>query len=196
MKLYEICILLILIILLIKSISPLIMMFVKYNDNKLTFNINIKKESIQNMTGLEFEGFCKWLFEEDPNFKNVELTPQTNDGGIDLIVTTLEDEQIYVECKRYDLVRAHEGGKLVTKEDLDFTIGREICQKLVGAMVANNIKTGYIITTGSIHANALEYMNKLKANSDINLQFFTMTDIVEILECRKDKKEYSLALEI
>ena len=94
MKLYEICILLILIILLIKSISPLIMMFVKYNDNKLTFNINIKKESIQNMTGLEFEGFCKWLFEEDPNFKNVELTPQTNDGGIDLIVTTLEDEQI------------------------------------------------------------------------------------------------------
>lgn len=196
MKLYEICILLIFLILFFKSISPIIMMFVNYNDEKLKFTINVKKESIQKMTGLEFECFCKWLFEEDPHFKSVELTPYLNDGGVDLILTTLEDEQIYVECKRYDLIEAHEGGKLITKEDLDFTIGREICQKLVGAMVSNNIKTGYIITTGSIHANALEYMNKLKANSDITLQFLTMTDIVEILECRKDKKEYSLALEI
>ncbi len=196
MRLYEICILLILLILLIKSISPLVMMFVKYNDEKLKFNIKVKKESIQKMSSLEFEGFCKWLFEEDPNFKNIELTPSFYDGDVDLILTTLEDEQIYVECKRYNLIEAHDGGKLVTKEDLDFTIGREICQKLVGAMVANNIKTGYIITTGSIHANALEYMNKLKANSNINLQFFTMTDIVEIIECRKEKKEYSLALEI
>lgn len=196
MRLYEICILLILLILFIKSISPLVMMFVKFNDEKLKFNIKIKKESIQKMSALEFEGFCRWLFEEDPNFKNIELTPSFYDGDVDLIITTLEDEQIYVECKRYDLIEAHDGGKLVTKEDLDFTIGREICQKLVGAMVANNIKTGYIITTGSIHANALEYMSKLKANSNINLQFFTMTDIVEIIECRKDKKEYSFALEI
>lgn len=196
MKLYEVCILIILLILLIKSISPLVTILVKYNEEKLKFNISVKKENIQKMTGLEFECFCKWLFEEDPHFKNVELTPSLNDGGVDLILTTLEEEQIYVECKRYDLIEAHEGGKLITKKDLDFTIGREICQKLVGAMVANNIKTGYIVTTGSIHANALEYMNKLKANSDINLQIFTMTDIVEILEGRKDKKEYSLALDI
>lgn len=196
MELYEICFLLILLILLVKSLSPLIMMFVKYNDEKLKFTIQVKKESIHKMTGLEFEGFCKWLFQEDPNFKNVELTPPANDYGVDLILTTLNDEKIYVECKRYDLIESHEGGKLNTKDDLDFTIGRVICQKLVGAMVANNIKTGYIVTTGSIHANALEYMNKLKANSDINLQFFTMTDIVEILENRKDNKEYSLALEI
>ncbi|GEM_PF-395215 len=196
MKLYEICILLILIILLIKSATPIIMMFVNYNDEKLKFNINVKKESIQTMTGIEFEGFCKWLFEEDPHFKNVELTPSIDDGGVDLILTSMEDEKIYVECKRYNIVEAHDGGKLITKNDVDFTVGKVICQKLVGAMVANNIKTGYIVTTGSIHANALEYMNILKANSDINLQFFTMTDIMEILECRKDKKDYSLALEI
>jgi len=171
-------------------------MFVNYNDEKLKFNINVKKESIQTMTGIEFEGFCKWLFEEDPHFKNVELTPSIDDGGVDLILTSMEDEKIYVECKRYNIVEAHDGGKLITKNDVDFTVGKVICQKLVGAMVANNIKTGYIVTTGSIHANALEYMNILKANSDINLQFFTMTDIMEILECRKDKKDYSLALEI
>lgn len=196
MKLYEICIILLLLILLIKSATPLIMMFLKYKDDKLKFNINVRKESIQNMTALEFEGFCKWLFEEDPHFKTVDLTPAIDDSGVDLILTTLDDEKIYVKCKRYDLIEAHEVGKLVTKKDLDFTIGRSVCQKLVGAMVANDIKTGYIITTGCIHANALEYMNKLKSNSNINLQFFTMTDIIEILECRKDKKDYSLILEV
>lgn len=196
MKLYEICILLILLLLIVKSLVPIIMMFVNYNDEKLKFNISVKKESLQNMTSLEFECFCKWLFEEDSHFKNVELIPSYHEGDVDLILTSLEDEKIYVVCKRYDLVESHEGGKLVTKKDLNFTIGCTICQKLVGAMVANNIKTGYIVTTGSIHANALEYMHKLKVNSDITLQFFTMTYIVEILEGRKEKNDYSLVMEI
>lgn len=195
MKIYEICIVLILVILLIKSVTPIIMMFINYNNDKLKLNVSVKKESIQNMTNLEFECFCKWLFEEDKNFKNVDLISSCS-GSIDLILTAVNDEKIYAQCKRYDLIESYESGKLVAKKDLDFAIGRSTCQNIVGAMMENNIKTGYIITTGSIHANALEYMNKLKSNSDLNLQFFTMTDIFEILESRKDKKDYSLALEI
>jgi len=41
------------------------MRFINLKEEKIKFTMNVKKENIQSMTGLEFEGFCKWLFEEE-----------------------------------------------------------------------------------------------------------------------------------
>ncbi|MEG1254366.1 restriction endonuclease [Clostridium sp.] len=196
MKLFEISLLLILLIILFKSASPLIMRFINLKEEKIKFTINIKKENIQSMTGIEFEGFCKWLFEEDPEYTNVELTLKNNDGGVDLILTSRDNEKIYVECKRYNMLTSYEYGKSITTMEEDFTIGRVICQKLVGAMVANNIKTGFIVTTGNVHDNAIKYIEDLNKNSDLTLEIFTMKDILSILENRQQQKDYSLVVEV
>ncbi|MEG2917929.1 MAG: restriction endonuclease [Clostridium sp.] len=196
MKLFEIAFLLIFLLILFKSVTPIIMLFINLKDEKIKFTINVKKESIHNMTGLEFEGFCKWLFEENPQYTNVELTSQANDGGVDLILTSKDSEKIYVECKRYNIKESYENGNPVTTKDEDFTIGRVICQKLVGAMMANNVKSGFIVTTGSVHQNALDYIKTLESSSSLTIKILTMKDIVEIIENRQGQENYSLILEI
>jgi len=86
----------------------------------------------------QFEVFCAELFKELGY--DVELTPDGNDGGKDVIL----NNRIYVECKRYD----------------KFMIGREICQKLLGAVEADGMEKGIIFTTGKLHENGKEMLLK------------------------------------
>ncbi|HAK42594.1 MAG TPA: hypothetical protein DCM59_07695, partial [Clostridium sp.] len=78
----------------------------------------------------------------------------------------------------------------------EFFIGRVICQKLVGAMVANNIKKGIIVTTGSVSPNALEYIGMLEANSDLSLKIYTMDNILKLIEAHENQDDYELAIEL
>lgn len=142
----------------------------KYRNN--VFNkgdLEKVKHEIQHMEGREFEIFCEWLFKHMGEYKSVTLTEATNDEGKDLILVDENDKTIFVECKRYT--------EKATETE-DFMIGREICQKLVGAIVSEGLKQGIIITTGSIHQNAWDYMTKLEKNSDIAIDIMNLDDIM------------------
>jgi len=195
MNKYEILVLLIVLIILFKSLTPFIEKIRGFKSEQLKFTMRIKKENIDRLTGLQFEGFCQWLFQDNPQYKNVELTPFGNDGGVDLILTNTDDEKIYVECKRYNSQFTLENEAEV-KESGELFIGRVICQKLVGAMMANNIKKGIIVTTGSVSPNALEYIRKLVENSELSLEIYTMDNILKLREAHENQADYELAVEI
>lgn len=134
--------------------------------------INIRHE-IKQMEGREFEYFCEWLFKRIGKYKSVILTRTENDEGRDLILVDEENDTVFVECKRYtDSATINE----------DFMIGREICQKLIGAMVVDNIEKGIIITTGNIHKNAWNYITKLERNTDITIDILTLDDIMRMIQ--------------
>ncbi|WP_186430863.1 restriction endonuclease [Clostridium sp. BSD9I1] len=133
---------------------------------------NIKHE-IEHMEGREFEIFSEWLFKNMGKYKSVTLTPATNDEGRDLILVDRNDATTFVECKRYT-------DNATTTEN--FMIGREICQKLVGAIVAEGIKQGIIITTGNVHQNAWDYIVKLEKNSTVGIQVMTSDDIMRTIQ--------------
>ncbi len=195
MNKFELFAFIIVLIILFKSITALFIKFTNFKDDKLKFTMDVKKENINKLTGIEFEGFCKWLFQDNSQYKNVELTPPSNDGGVDLILTCQNDEKIYVECKRYDeQFNIKDESKSI--EDGDFFIGRVICQKLVGAMVANNVKRGIVITTGSVESTALTYLGDLEQNSDIKLEIYTMENIIKLIEAHENPGVYELAFEI
>lgn len=86
----------------------------------------------------QFEVFCAELFKGLGY--DVELTPEGNDGGKDVIL----NDRIYVECKRFN----------------KSMIGREICQKLLGAVEADGMEKGIIFTNGMLHENGKEMLLK------------------------------------
>lgn len=144
------------------------------------------KNIIKNMDGRQFEKFCEYLFKQTGRYKEVILTQATHDGGRDVILTTHDGEVIYVECKRYtDQARREE-----------WTIGREILQKLTGAMISNNVKHGIVFTTGNIHQNGWDFINKLEANNpDIKIEIYNMDTIMQMVKeyCDNNIYRYILA---
>lgn len=113
----------------------------EYANRVLNSNdINNIKHEIKQMEGRDFEYFCEWLFKKTGKYKSVTLTQAENDEGRDLILVDENNEFIFVECKRYT-----ENATI----NENFMIGREICQKLIGAMVVDNISKGIIVTTGT-----------------------------------------------
>lgn len=140
------------------------------------------KDIIKNMNGREFEKLCAYIFKQTKQYKDVHLTPTTCDGGKDIILTTFDDEVIYVENKRYtDNATATES----------YMIGREICQKLIGSMVSDNVKHGIIMTTGNIHQNAWDYINKLEKNTNIKIDVLNMDDIIQMIREYCDNSIYN-----
>ncbi len=149
-----------------------------HNHNHNNVYISEMIEKIKKMEGREFEEFCFWMFKSLNTYKSVKLTPATNDEGKDIILKDNEDNYIYVECKRYT-------EKASINEE--FMIGRPICQKLVGAMISDNIEKAIIVTTGNVHQNAWEYIIKLEKNTNIKIDIFTIEDIKQILKSIDDK---------
>lgn len=137
--------------------------------NKTYFN-NVTIDDIQNLTGREFEKFCNWTLQK--NGYDTTLLQESNDYGRDIIIHK-DDEDIYVECKRYT--------PNATRTE-NFMIGREICEKLAGAMISNGVTKGIIMTTGNVHRNATEYISRLKKNSDLDIQIWDMYKIETLLK--------------
>jgi len=131
-------------------------------------DVKIAEYLIEQMKGREFEKFCAWLFKKSGKYKSVELTQAIGDGGKDIILNS----DTYVECKRYS-----EGNGEFEKLE----IGREICQKLVGAMVADGIKKGLIVTTGGIHKNAWEYIKNIEKNTDLQLDIMIFHELIRMV---------------
>ncbi|MGL5330106.1 MAG: restriction endonuclease, partial [Peptostreptococcaceae bacterium] len=90
-----------------------------------------------NITPRQFEFFIAELFKEQGY--NAIVTPPASDGGKDIILRDKYGVVTFVECKRYSE---------------NNYIGREICQKLLGAMYVCDAQQGIIVTTGKTNKNA------------------------------------------
>lgn len=128
---------------------------------------------IKSMTGREFEIFMYLVFKE-LGYK-AKLTQPTADYGRDIILRDIDDSIIYVECKRWS-------------EDRNL-IGREIVQKLSGAMNMFSVNQGIIITTGKYHKNAIESANMIG-----NIELWDMKDIMfKVFKINQKKIPYILS---
>lgn len=133
--------------------------------NKYHFrDINLSHKQIirliRNMSPREFEVFIAEMFKTVGY--EVELTPETCDGGKDLILYARDGRKIYVEMKHYS--------------ENNF-VGREICQKITGAMTIDGADECIVVTTGRFNNNALECSNKYK-----NLTLMDLNDIMFMLK--------------
>lgn len=114
-----------------------------------------EKNHIRNLSPQAFENYIAELFKEK-GF-NVQVTPPTNDGGKD-IVMSLNGRKYFVECKHYS----------------DGAIGREIIQKLLGAGTLEGDVVGYFVVTSSyFNKNAIECGEKLN-----NLVLLDLDDVI------------------
>lgn len=109
----------------------------------------------------EFEIFTANLY-KGLGYK-AEVMPKGPDGGKDVI---LEDSngKVYIECKHYDTS----------------SVGREICQKLVGAATADGITRMKVFTCGKIHSNATKYAQKFENIDSIDFEIIDMDKIYQL----------------
>lgn len=135
------------------------------------------KQRIRSCTPRTFEILCYELFKASSEYDNIILTQAKQDGGKDIIATKINGDKVYIECKRYT-------DKATRNEN--FMIGREICQKLMGAMSSDGVHYGIIITTGNIHRNATEYIAKLHTNTPYRIKFLLADDIVNMIKDSQD----------
>lgn len=127
---------------------------------KLEYSPKEIENMIREMNPREFEVFVSELYRRMGY--DIELTQAMHDGGKDVIMNDYEnDERIYVECKHFSE---------------NNYVGREICQKLLGAMAMDNIDRGIIVNTGKFHKNAWGVYHKVD-----NLEFVGMDDLIEMV---------------
>lgn len=98
---------------------------------------------LDTLDGLEFEDLCEQMF------KNlgyaVENIVGVGDGGRDLILHSVDDEKIIVECKHQP----------------NSTVGRPVVQKLHSAVISSHAKKGILITSGKFSKEAIEHAELL-----------------------------------
>lgn len=115
---------------------------------------------IRELSPREFEVFVAELYK--CLGYTVEITAETCDGGKDVILYDDDGNVTYVECKHYS--------------ESNF-VGREICQKLLGAVAIDGADNGIIICTGMFNKNAWEVYRKVD-----NLELIDMNGIMSIIK--------------
>lgn len=97
--------------------------------------------------------FENWVgnFLKLKGYKDIVVTPPENDGGKDLIVTDRFGQKVYVECKLWN------------PSNWEINVGRPVAQKLVGAMIGDGVKNGFMITTANLTNEAKEYIKQVNA---------------------------------
>lgn len=114
----------------------------------------ILRNELYNLSPREFELWCGDFLKSN-NYENVVVSPVGPDGGVD-IKCTKNEVPIYVECKRY-----------VLHKKASFKVDAAIVKKLLGAMTADKVFHGIIITTGIITEDALVFINTLPKSISI-----------------------------
>lgn len=122
-------------------------------------------EVLQNLSATGFEQLCGRLLREY-NFENIEITPQSHDGGIDgyatLKINPFVNLSVYFQCKRYT-----------------GTVPTEKVQAFIGVMETNkrSVEKGLMITTGSFAKAAIEI-----EKNNIKLELIDGDKLVEMFE--------------
>lgn len=132
-----------------KLINKLILLYKSYKT--LELNTSLYKLTYR-LTPREFEIWCTEYL-SNLGFINITLLPSGPDGGKDIICEKAS-EKFYVECKRYS------SSNSITPFHVE---------KLLGAMIADNIFNGIIITTGTICDDTKSLLDKIKKTYTINI---------------------------
>ena len=113
---------------------------------------------VHRLTPHEFEIWCsEYLYQL--GFTNIILLPLEPDGGKD-IVCEKDSEKFYVECKRYSL---------------NNSISILQVEKLLGAMISDNIHNGIIITTGTVSDDVKSTLSKI--NKPYNIKIISSVEL-------------------
>lgn len=137
---------------------------------------------LRSMEAFEFEDWTSQLFcQLGYNARVSEKSGAIHhDGGKDVIAINSSGDITYVECKRWS----------ESEEFDEYKVGREICQKLIGAMVGDGVTHGIVVTTGTIHENAYEYQCNLeKNNPNIQLEIWNIDKLAKVYLDLLDTKE-------
>lgn len=113
----------------------------KKNLNKIGININI--ESIDKLTGQQFEKFLSDFFKYR-GYK-VLMTKASGDQGVDLIIY-MDERKIAVQCKRY-------------KQSIK--VGNTAVQEVVTGKLFYNCTEAWVITTSTYTLHAIQLANKV-----------------------------------
>jgi restriction endonuclease Mrr len=119
-------------------------------------NGKVLLQDLHHLTPREFELWCG-DFIKKLGYTDIVHSPSGADGGKDIVCKKFGDTT-YIECKRF----GHGLGA-------PYKVDEQICKKLIGSMVHDEVKKGMIITTGTIDNSAVEYMNTLPKGYEIEL---------------------------
>ena len=98
--------------------------------------------SVRHMLALspaEFEDYVAYRIFERQGYQ-VHNTPNSKDGGIDIIITDSAGQQAIVQCKRYK-----------------GTVGAATVRELYGTMMHANVGQAYLVTTGKFSREARQW---------------------------------------
>jgi HJR/Mrr/RecB family endonuclease len=97
--------------------------------------------------------FEDWVskFLEIKGYRETLVTPRQGDGGKDIIAKDKTGKKVFIECKLWN------------PENWDINVGRPEVQKLVGAMVAAEVKNGLVVTTAALSHEAKEYIKQINS---------------------------------
>lgn len=127
----------------------------------------------RNLTPAEFETFCAALLSEHCGAKDARVTEKRAsgaDGGIDVFGRlTLDDGQ--------DIPFALEA----KCHNPNAQVGSDICQKLIGAMAGENIRHGFILTTGNISKNARNYIDRIHKSGTYKIELIDQDQLTDIM---------------
>ena len=138
-----------------KLIKKIIIYYKSYKDfqgNNQLYNL------VHRLTPHEFEIWCSEYLSQ-LGFTNIVLLPLGPDGGKDIICEK-DSQKFYVECKRYSL---------------NNSISTLQVEKLLGAMISNNINNGIIITTGTISDDVISILTKI--NKPYNIKIISSVEL-------------------
>jgi hypothetical protein len=115
---------------------------------------------LDHLSPRQFEEYCQTLFML--HYKcPVDLTPQTRDGGRDLLIHHPSGLRI-VECKHY----------------LNSTVDREVVQKLHSAVRTSGSRVGLIVTTGRFSKGAEVYAAGLQ---DVRMELIDAAKLAHLI---------------
>ena len=132
--------------------------YLYYKMHKKFENCNLLSNLAYRLTPHEFEIWCSEYL-STLGFSNIILLPLGPDGGKNIICEK-DSQKFYIECKRYSL---------------NDSISPFHIEKLLGAMISDNINNGIIITTGSISDDVKSILSKV--NEPYNIKIISSTEL-------------------
>lgn len=131
---------------------------------QIIMDIAQNRELIYDISPREFEEVIERVL-QDEGFET-KLTPQTRDGGCDIVAIKYEMEKpvvFYVECKHFGRQN---------------TVGVNIVRSLYGVQSADQINKAILITTGHITRDALRFVN----NRNTMMSVIDVDEIHELIQ--------------
>jgi hypothetical protein len=165
MNIYAKFFLLIGVLILFKILNRYLISFVgkiqdRFKEEKLMYGLT-SRHFLSQLSFKEFEEFCSYYLTKN-NYANITNVSEAFHGGLSLICSDSSFEKVYVSCIKSD-------SKENNNNDDYKPTGRPELQKFIGGMVHDKILSGIVITNGDFSKEAMEYVNNLPEDYNIEL---------------------------